>query len=246
MEKAGPVQLGIANLIQLTTYILHVFAWIVSAVMTRLDAAWLGKSCKVINIQHKIQPMQYLRIAIFQVSKCRYIKPIMCLQEPHHMQTQQSAPQPQLIVPAPLPRQAAQPQPLFLVGDVNGDLNALDRQQFLRHKQQRLLLLQHAAQCQHEDGRCLVTRHCASMRCLWKHIADCNNQTCLVPHCVSSRYILSHYHRCKDVRCPICGPVRKVINREHVKQKQKQMHVAAIQRKQLAIKEENQNMLEIS
>jgi hypothetical protein len=26
MEKAGPVQLGIANLIQLTTYILHVFA----------------------------------------------------------------------------------------------------------------------------------------------------------------------------------------------------------------------------
>jgi hypothetical protein len=197
------------------------------------------------NRHHKIQPMhQYLRIAIFQVSKCRYIKPIMCLQE--CMQTQQSAPQPEPIVPAPLPQQVpARPQPLF-VGDVNGDLNALDRQPFLRHKQQRLLLLQHAAQCQHEDGRCLVTRHCASMRCLWKHIADCNNQTCLVPHCVSSRYILSHYHRCKDVRCcPICGPVRKVINREHVKQKQKQMHVAAKQRKQLAIKEENQYMLEI-
>jgi hypothetical protein len=43
----------------------------------------------------------------------------------------------------------------------------LDRQKVLRHKQQRLLLFQHAAQCQHEDGRCLhdatLCRYDASM-----------------------------------------------------------------------------------
>jgi E1A/CREB-binding protein len=101
-------------------------------------------------------------------------------------------------------------------------------QKELRHKQQRLLLLQHAAQCQHEDGHCQVTRHCAGMRRLWMHIGDCSEKECLVPHFVSSRYILSHYHRCKDFRCPVCGPVRKAIHRDHVvKQKQKEADARA-------------------
>ena len=95
-----------------------------------------------------------------------------------------------------------------------------DRAQVLRHQQQRLLLLRHAAKCPHEDGRCPVTPHCAGMKRLWKHIAECKNQKCQVPHCVSSRYVLSHYHRCKDVRCPVCGPVREAIHRSHEKQKQ--------------------------
>jgi E1A/CREB-binding protein len=108
-----------------------------------------------------------------------------------------------------------------------------DRQQVLRHQQQRLLLLRHAAKCQHEDGKCPVTPHCAGMKRLWKHIAECKNQKCQVPHCVSSRYVLSHYHRCKDVRCPVCGPVREAIHRSHEKQKQmqtlKQSHQQAMQ-----------------
>ena len=95
-----------------------------------------------------------------------------------------------------------------------------DRAQVLRHQQQRLLLLRHAAKCPHEDGQCPVTPHCAGMKRLWKHIAECKNQKCQVPHCVSSRYVLSHYHRCKDVRCPVCGPVREAIHRSHEKQKQ--------------------------
>ncbi|KAL7524412.1 hypothetical protein ACHAWF_000938 [Thalassiosira exigua] len=61
------------------------------------------------------------------------------------------------------------------------------------------------------------------MKRLWKHIAECKNQKCLVPHCVSSRYLLSHYHGCKDVRCPVCGPVREAIRRSHEKQKQMQV-----------------------
>jgi len=84
-------------------------------------------------------------------------------------------------------------------------------QQVLRHQQQRLLLLRHAAKCPHQDNQCPVTPHCAGMKRLWKHIAECKDQKCLVPHCVSSRYVLSHYHRCKDVRCPVCGPVREAI-----------------------------------
>ena len=90
---------------------------------------------------------------------------------------------------------------------------AADRQQVLRHQQQRLLLLRHAAKCPHESNTCPVTPHCAGMKRLWMHIADCKDQKCQVPHCVSSRYVLSHYHKCKDVRCPVCGPVREEIQR---------------------------------
>ena len=116
--------------------------------------------------------------------------------------------------------------------DPNRSRSSSDRAQVLRHQQQRLLLLRHAAKCPHEDGRCPVTPHCSGMKRLWKHIAECKNQKCQVPHCVSSRYVLSHYHRCKDVRCPVCGPVREAIHRSHEKQKQmsqlKQGHQDAI------------------
>ncbi len=104
--------------------------------------------------------------------------------------------------------------------NTNRSRTGSDRAQVLRHQQQRLLLLRHAAKCPHEDGRCPVTPHCSGMKRLWKHIAECKNQKCQVPHCVSSRYVLSHYHRCKDVRCPVCGPVREAIHRSHEKQKQ--------------------------
>jgi hypothetical protein len=111
-------------------------------------------------------------------------------------------------------------QPPGTSGGTSSSRSTSDRAQVLRHQQQRLLLLRHAAKCPHEDGQCPVTPHCAGMKRLWKHIAECKNQKCQVPHCVSSRYVLSHYHRCKDVRCPVCGPVREAIHRSHEKQKQ--------------------------
>lgn len=139
-----------------------------------------------------------------------------------------------------------QPQANGLIAGPSGSsapsgtaLQVSDRQQVLRHQQQRLLLLRHAAKCQHEDNRCPVTPHCAGMKQLWKHIAECKNQKCLVPHCVSSRYVLSHYHRCKDVRCPVCGPVREAIHRSHEKQKNmqalKQRHQEAVQQNQMGV-----------
>ena len=127
----------------------------------------------------------------------------------------------------------------------SGGRQIANRQQVLRHQQQRLLLLRHAAKCLHEDGRCPVTPHCAGMKRLWKHIAECKNQKCLVPHCVSSRYVLSHYHRCKDVRCPVCGPVREAIHRSHEKQKHmqalKQRHQQAVQQQQQQQQQKLQN-----
>mmetsp|Transcript_1361 Transcript_1361/g.2314 ORF Transcript_1361/g.2314 Transcript_1361/m.2314 type:complete len:1768 (+) Transcript_1361:193-5496(+) len=138
----------------------------------------------------------------------------------------QQAPAP--AAPAPPPPQPAAPAPARQTSD---------RQQVLRHQQQRLLLLRHAAKCPHQDNQCPVTPHCAGMKRLWKHIAECKDQKCMVPHCVSSRYVLSHYHRCKDVRCPVCGPVREAIHRSHEKQKQmqalKQGHQQALQQNQL-------------
>lgn len=98
--------------------------------------------------------------------------------------------------------------------------HADQRQQVLRQQQQRLLLLRHASKCPHENGKCPVTPHCAGMKRLWKHIAECKDQQCQMAHCVSSRYVLSHYHRCKDPRCAVCGPVRDAIQRNHEKAKQ--------------------------
>eukprot|EP00571_Detonula_confervacea_P015865 CAMPEP_0172301040 /NCGR_PEP_ID=MMETSP1058-20130122/3011_1 /TAXON_ID=83371 /ORGANISM="Detonula confervacea, Strain CCMP 353" /LENGTH=1734 /DNA_ID=CAMNT_0013011029 /DNA_START=299 /DNA_END=5503 /DNA_ORIENTATION=+ len=135
-----------------------------------------------------------------------------------------AAPAPNIAAPAASAAAAAARQPS-------------DRQQVLRHQQQRLLLLRHAAKCPHQDNQCPVTPHCAGMKRLWKHIAECKDQKCLVPHCVSSRYVLSHYHRCKDVRCPVCGPVREAIHRSHEKQKQMQ---ALKQGHQAALKQQNQ------
>ena len=91
------------------------------------------------------------------------------------------------------------------------------RRQVLKQQQQRLLLLRHASKCPHENGRCPVTPHCASMKNLWKHIMGCKDQECKIPHCVSSRYVLSHYSKCKDVNCPVCGPVREAIRRNYQK-----------------------------
>ncbi|CAM9793613.1 unnamed protein product, partial [Phaeothamnion confervicola] len=85
------------------------------------------------------------------------------------------------------------------------------RRQALRQQQQRLLLLRHASKCpQSDSGQCSVTPHCAGMKKLWKHIAECKDQHCAIPHCVSSRFVLSHYHRCKDTKCAVCAPVREV------------------------------------
>ena len=88
----------------------------------------------------------------------------------------------------------------------------------IRHKQQRLLLLHHAAKCPHNEGRCTTTPHCADMKRLWRHMEQCKDNNCRVSHCFSSRAILSHYRKCKDPHCPACGPVRDTVRKTYSKQ----------------------------
>jgi hypothetical protein len=98
-------------------------------------------------------------------------------------------------------------------GNSTAQYTAEQRQEALRHQQQRLLLLRHASKCQAQSGECQETPHCGTMKALWAHIANCKSQNCDVAHCVSSRFVLSHYHRCKDQNCAVCKPVREKIKK---------------------------------
>lgn len=108
-------------------------------------------------------------------------------------------------------------------GQWNGGQNPQQeehRRQILKQQQQRLLLLRHASKCQYENGTCVVSSYCGSMKTLWKHIVSCKDQECKTKHCVSSRYVLSHYSKCRDANCPVCAPVREAIRRNFEKSKQ--------------------------
>jgi E1A/CREB-binding protein len=81
---------------------------------------------------------------------------------------------------------------------VNGNnaRQASDRQQGLRHQQQRLLLLRHAAKCQHEDGRCPAdTTLCRYEASVEAHCWSVKIRSVRCHIVMSSRYVLSHYHR---------------------------------------------------
>jgi E1A/CREB-binding protein len=97
-------------------------------------------------------------------------------------------------------------------GAANDTRNKGESDAKARHKSQRLLLLRHASKCTAEEGKCTVTPHCAEMKVLWKHIANCKDSYCKVRHCMSSRYVLSHYRRCKPP-CNVCDPVKEIIKK---------------------------------
>eukprot|EP01083_Nonionella_stella_P203912 743731_1 len=85
-------------------------------------------------------------------------------------------------------------------------------------KQQRLLILYHASQCDStESCPCTVTKHCAAMKTLWKHMSTCNDRECKVKHCYSSRVILSHFQKCNDDFCRICIPVKAALSNRKMK-----------------------------
>ena len=57
-------------------------------------------------------------------------------------------------------------------------------------------------------------RHCAGMKRMWTHIAECKTYKKGCLHCHDARHLLTHYRGCKDGNCSICGPVREVVRRE--------------------------------
>ena len=55
------------------------------------------------------------------------------------------------------------------------------------------------------------TLHCHEMRKLWVHVLSCHDLACAYPRCFASRELLKHYHCCRDTDCPVCEPVRAVV-----------------------------------
>ena len=96
----------------------------------------------------------------------------------------------------------------FGMGTLSSDDND---KRIIQNKQQRLLLLYHSAKCQHGEGQCSVSPHCATAKNLWVHVERCEDDQCPVSHCFSSRDILSHYRQCNNPSCPSCVPVRSII-----------------------------------
>ena len=76
--------------------------------------------------------------------------------------------------------------------------------------QLRLLQLRHASKCLIEKN-CPVSKTCAIMKELWRHILICRHNDCKRNHCLSSRQVLSHYSKCNFFGCLICVPVREAI-----------------------------------
>ncbi len=88
-------------------------------------------------------------------------------------------------------------------------LSPCELERSIRARQQRLLLLHHAANCTCSSPSCPLTKHCGRMKSLWKHMIFCKSNFCKVPYCYSSRVILKHFMTCQDLRCKICHPVRR-------------------------------------
>jgi len=86
---------------------------------------------------------------------------------------------------------------------------------FLKHKQQRLLILRHSYVCAYCNTICPITPHCHLMKQLWKHMNHCVNNECSIPHCISSRMVLMHFKRCTMRSCLICRPVRYMIRQKN-------------------------------
>jgi E1A/CREB-binding protein len=92
---------------------------------------------------------------------------------------------------------------------------AIDPQRAQQYsKQQRwLLFLRHASKCTAQEGQCNISPHCHMARQLWTHLGSCRERDCQYNRCNASRTLLHHYKVCTDPRCPVCGPVKQMINK---------------------------------
>ncbi|KAG6550989.1 hypothetical protein Mapa_007604 [Marchantia paleacea] len=144
-------------------------------------------------------------------------------------QTQQSQPQVQTVAtPAQAPQgpangSTASTQPAPRTGsNSNGALpggqprpGQIDPQRAQQYsKQQRwLLFLRHASKCTAAEGQCNISPHCHMARQLWTHLGSCRERNCSYTRCNASRTLLHHYRICNDAFCPVCGPVKTMINK---------------------------------
>jgi hypothetical protein len=83
-----------------------------------------------------------------------------------------------------------------------------------KNMQKRLLLVYHSINCRTKDGECQVSRHCATMKKVIRHIQSCTTPQCHFQHCRSTRELVDHLENCKLAPCPLCAPMKRQMHRE--------------------------------
>ena len=80
-------------------------------------------------------------------------------------------------------------------------------------KQQRLLQLLHAGDCDVPLGGGCTALNCELFKQSLPHYMGCQDPTCVQRHCASSRFCLMHWAACSDARCEVCPGVNREFGR---------------------------------
>ncbi|KAJ4890074.1 Histone acetyltransferase HAC12 [Raphanus sativus] len=70
-----------------------------------------------------------------------------------------------------------------------------------------LLFLLHARTCKRPGVKC-PGGNCVTVQKLLSHMNGCVEPQCVYPRCRPTKSLISHYKACKDLRCPVCVPVK--------------------------------------
>ncbi|KAF8053136.1 hypothetical protein N665_1462s0019 [Sinapis alba] len=88
-------------------------------------------------------------------------------------------------------------------------------QNSISHQQKWLLFLLHARACKPPTGKC-TERNCVTVQKLWSHMDSCVKPRCLYSRCRITKSLIIHFKTCKDLRCPLCIPVKKTYHQQQV------------------------------
>lgn len=80
-------------------------------------------------------------------------------------------------------------------------------------KQQRLLQLLHAGDCDVPLGGGCTALNCELFKQSLPHYMGCQDSNCVQRHCASSRFCLMHWAACTDAHCEVCPGVNREFGR---------------------------------
>lgn len=96
---------------------------------------------------------------------------------------------------------------------LSGPDAAAQHSQLEQQKQNRLLQLLHAGDCQTPIGGGCAAPNCELFKQSLPHYMSCQDATCTQRHCASSRFCLMHWAGCADPRCEVCPGVNREFSR---------------------------------
>nr|XP_043614914.1 histone acetyltransferase HAC1-like isoform X2 [Erigeron canadensis] len=81
-------------------------------------------------------------------------------------------------------------------------------------QQRWLIFLRHASNCVPLTGKCSEI-YCITAKQLLSHMVSCNNRVqCQYPRCRMTTRLFCHTKHCRDLRCPVCAPVKRYWQRK--------------------------------